>query len=143
MQKHWDVMRSDDGGESWREVSGNLPPDFGFVIDVPAHRVAATIPLAGGRARPVGIAVASDGSRVYVANGRANSVSVIDAVALREVADVPVGARPWGIAVSEDGRFVYTPNGGTNDVSVIDASTLQVIATVPVGDRPWGVAVTY
>lgn len=37
MQKHWDVMRSDDGGESWHEVSGNLPSDFGFVIDVHAH----------------------------------------------------------------------------------------------------------
>ncbi len=37
MQKHWDIMRSDDGGESWREVSGNLPADFGFPIDVHAH----------------------------------------------------------------------------------------------------------
>jgi photosystem II stability/assembly factor-like uncharacterized protein len=37
MQKHWDVMRSDDGGESWQEVSGNLPSDFGFPIDVHAH----------------------------------------------------------------------------------------------------------
>ncbi|MBY0559372.1 exo-alpha-sialidase [Hyphomicrobium sp.] len=37
MQKHWDVMRSDDAGNSWREVSGNLPTDFGFVIDVHAH----------------------------------------------------------------------------------------------------------
>ncbi len=37
MQKHWDVMRSDDGGESWREVSGNLPSDFGFPIAVHAH----------------------------------------------------------------------------------------------------------
>jgi photosystem II stability/assembly factor-like uncharacterized protein len=37
MQKHWDVMRSDDGGELWREVSGNLPTDFGFVVDVHAH----------------------------------------------------------------------------------------------------------
>ncbi|MDO8793473.1 MAG: hypothetical protein Q7J25_02525 [Vicinamibacterales bacterium] len=37
MQKHWDVMRTDDAGESWREVSGNLPTDFGFVIDVHAH----------------------------------------------------------------------------------------------------------
>jgi photosystem II stability/assembly factor-like uncharacterized protein len=34
MQKHWDVMRSEDGGDSWTEVSGNLPTDFGFVIDV-------------------------------------------------------------------------------------------------------------
>jgi photosystem II stability/assembly factor-like uncharacterized protein len=37
MQKHWDVMRSNDGGESWTEVSGNLPTDFGFPIDVHAH----------------------------------------------------------------------------------------------------------
>ena len=37
MQKHWDVMRSDDGGESWREISGNLPTDFGFTVDVHAH----------------------------------------------------------------------------------------------------------
>ncbi len=37
MQKHWDVMRSDDAGETWHEVSGNLPTDFGFVIDVHAH----------------------------------------------------------------------------------------------------------
>ena len=37
MQKHWDVMRSDDAGDNWHEVSGNLPTDFGFVIDVHAH----------------------------------------------------------------------------------------------------------
>src|SRR5438046_797272 len=37
MQKHWDVMRSDDAGESWHEVSGNLPSDFGFPIAVHPH----------------------------------------------------------------------------------------------------------
>ena len=37
MQKHWDVMRSDDAGESWHEVSVNLPTDFGFPIEVHAH----------------------------------------------------------------------------------------------------------
>jgi photosystem II stability/assembly factor-like uncharacterized protein len=37
MQKHWDVMRSDDAGDSWHEVSGNLPSDFGFPIEVHAH----------------------------------------------------------------------------------------------------------
>jgi len=37
MQKHWDVMRSDDAGDTWTEVSGNLPTDFGFAIDVHAH----------------------------------------------------------------------------------------------------------
>jgi photosystem II stability/assembly factor-like uncharacterized protein len=37
MQKHWDVMRTDNSGDQWTEVSGNLPTDFGFVIDVHAH----------------------------------------------------------------------------------------------------------
>jgi photosystem II stability/assembly factor-like uncharacterized protein len=37
MQKHWDVMRSDDAGASWHEISGDLPTDFGFPIDVHAH----------------------------------------------------------------------------------------------------------
>ena len=37
MQKHWDVMRSDNGGDSWQEVSGNLPTDFGFAMGVHAH----------------------------------------------------------------------------------------------------------
>ena len=37
MQKHWDVMRSDDAGGEWHEVSGNLPSDFGFPIAVHAH----------------------------------------------------------------------------------------------------------
>jgi len=37
MQKHWDVMRSDNAGDLWQKISGNLPTDFGFVIDVHAH----------------------------------------------------------------------------------------------------------
>ncbi len=37
MQKHWDVMRSDNAGDLWHEVSGDLPSDFGFAIDVHAH----------------------------------------------------------------------------------------------------------
>src|SRR5712664_1583518 len=37
MQKHWDEMRSDNAGDLWQEISGNLPTDFGFAIDVHAH----------------------------------------------------------------------------------------------------------
>ncbi len=37
MQKHWDVMRTDDSGENWYEISGDLPTDFGFAIEVHAH----------------------------------------------------------------------------------------------------------
>src|SRR3989442_2535117 len=47
MQKHCDVMRRDDAGESWNEISGNLPSDFGFVIDVHSHEpdTADVIPI--------------------------------------------------------------------------------------------------
>jgi photosystem II stability/assembly factor-like uncharacterized protein len=37
MQLHWNVMRSDDAGVTWRKVSGNLPSDFGFPVEVHAH----------------------------------------------------------------------------------------------------------
>ena len=37
MQKHWDVMRTDNAGDTWQEVSGNLPTDLGFPIDIHAH----------------------------------------------------------------------------------------------------------
>ena len=37
MQLHWDVMRSDNAGDLWYKVSGNLPTDFGFPIEVHAH----------------------------------------------------------------------------------------------------------
>lgn len=37
MQLHWNVMRTDDAGESWRKISGNLPTDFGFPIEVHPH----------------------------------------------------------------------------------------------------------
>ena len=47
MQKHWDVMRSEDHGDSWTEVSGNLPSDFGFPVAVHAHepRTIYVIPI--------------------------------------------------------------------------------------------------
>ena len=37
MQKHWDVLRTDDTGGQWTEISGDLPSDFGFPIEVHAH----------------------------------------------------------------------------------------------------------
>jgi len=47
MQKHWDVMRSDDAGESWHEISGDLPSDFGFPIAVHPHEpdTAYVVPI--------------------------------------------------------------------------------------------------
>jgi YVTN family beta-propeller protein len=49
--------------------------------------------------RPWNMAITPDGARLYVANGRSNSVSVIDTQSNRRVTDIPVGERPWGVAM--------------------------------------------
>jgi PQQ-dependent catabolism-associated beta-propeller protein len=112
------------------------------VVETETHSVIDVIDLPDPTATPVGIAVSPDGRTLYVANGHAHSVSVIDADSKRLIADVPVGRRPWGIDVSTDGTLVFTANGLTNDISVLDARSLRVIETIRVGQRPWGVAVT-
>jgi YVTN family beta-propeller protein len=118
------------------EVAGTLS-----VIDIKAREVTRTITLERGegkrsesRSLPMELSCTSR-------NGRACTVSVVDAATLKLVATIPVGKRPWGIAISRDGRFVYTANGLSNDVSVIDRATNKVVANVNVGQRPWGVAV--
>ncbi len=119
------------------EISGTLS-----VIDVATHSVQHSVQLASGRAKPVGVVVSPDSRWVFVANGHAHSVSVVDAQSLREVHVIDVERRPWGLAMSGDGARLYVANGGSNSVSVIDTRRNAVIATYPVGSRPWGVAVT-
>lgn len=84
----------------------------------------------------------ADGRRVYVANGHAGTVSVLETTHHDLIATIRVGGRPWGIDVTPDGRYVYTANGGSNDVSVIDVRMNEVVATIPAGLRPWGVAIS-
>lgn len=133
------VAFAPDGARAYvsNEISGTLT-----VIDAMRHEPMHTVLLANGRARPVGLLVSPDSRHVYVANGHANSVSVVDTHTLREVALIAVGRRPWGLALSPDGRRLFTANGGSGDVSVIDVGSRAVTARIAVGDRPWGVAVT-
>ena len=85
--------------------------------------------------------VSPDGNRVYVANGRGNSVSVVDAGSLQLLTTIAAGQRVWGIAVTPDGKKLYAAGGLSNDVSVVDTETNRVIETVKIGDGPWGVAI--
>jgi YVTN family beta-propeller protein len=89
----------------------------------------------------MGLAVAPDGGRLYVATGRGGTVEVVDTRAGRIVGSVKVGARPWGIALTRDGRKLYVANGPSNDVSVVDTQRLRVTATIAVGALPWGIAI--
>lgn len=78
----------------------------------------------------MGVAVSGDGRRVYVSNGRGNSVLVIDARTYKILTTIPVEGRPWGIAISPDNKKVYTANGLSDDIYVIDTKTDKVIKTI-------------
>ena len=89
------------------------------VIDTVNFKVLKVITLPPG-SRPMSVKVASDGRKIYVSNGRAGTVSVLDSRTYDLLNTIKVGVRPWGIALSPDGKFLYTANGPSNDVSVVD-----------------------
>ncbi|HEX8090358.1 MAG TPA: beta-propeller fold lactonase family protein, partial [Blastocatellia bacterium] len=113
------------------------------VVNAKTHRVTRTIELPRGQVKPMGIAISRDGSRLYVSNGRGNSVAVIDTRSNKILAMISVAQRPWGIALSADGRKIYTANGLSNDVAVIDTATNRVITTIRAGEGPWGIAISH
>jgi YVTN family beta-propeller protein len=110
------------------------------VIDTVKFQVLKVIALPAG-SRPMSVKTAPNGSRVYVSNGRAGTVSVLDSRTYELLNSIKVGVRPWGIALSPDGRFLYTANGPSNDVSVVDLEAGKEVARVQAGASPWAVAV--
>src|SRR6266540_4205566 len=111
------------------------------VIDARALRPAGEIVLPAG-SRPMGIALAADGRRLFVSNGRAGTVSAIDVASRKVVAtSPPFGQRVWGLGLTPDGRRLYVADGPANEVVVLDATTLAVLRRIPVGDSPWGVVI--
>jgi YVTN family beta-propeller protein len=89
---------------------------------------------------PQDVAESPDGRRLFVPNGPANTVTVVDPVAGRAGAVVQVGQFPVAAAVSPDGARAYVANTGSDTVSVLDTATAQVVATIPAGDTPSDVA---
>jgi YVTN family beta-propeller protein len=66
------------------------------VIDTASNQVVATIPVGQ---RPWNMALTPDGKKLYVANGRSNSVSVIDTANRVKLRDIAVGKLPWGVVI--------------------------------------------
>ncbi|HEX5463158.1 MAG TPA: hypothetical protein VFW88_00405, partial [Burkholderiales bacterium] len=60
------------------------------------NKIIATIPVGH---RPWNMAITPDGSKLYVANGRSDSVSVIDTATNKKIKDISVGKKPWGVAI--------------------------------------------
>ena len=66
------------------------------MIEVDKNEIIATLPV--GK-RPWNMAISSDGQKLYVANGRSNSVSVINTKKLKTESEIIVGERPWGVLI--------------------------------------------
>jgi YVTN family beta-propeller protein len=110
------------------------------VIDTDNLKVLKVISLPEG-SRPMRVRVAADGRKVYVSNGRAGTISVLDAHSYQLLDTIKVGARPWGIAITPDGRYLYAANGPSNDVSVVDLQTDKEVARIKAGESPWGLVI--
>jgi YVTN family beta-propeller protein len=150
------VLSHIETGPRPRSITFSLDGALGFVasensaevtiVDVAAARPSGQIKIVSAAKkplppRPMGSVLSPDGRRLYVSNGRNESVAVIDVPGgklLRVIDDV--GARPWGIALSSDGRTLYTANGPSNDVAIIDVVRGKVRRRVKVGELPWGLA---
>ncbi len=104
------------------------------VIDTARREVLATVAAA---ADPGGVAVARDGSRVFVTDQATDAVLVFrtDPPAADGV-PVPVGQSPQAAVLSPDGRHLYVGNVLSHDVSVVDTVRREVVATVHIGSRP-------
>jgi YVTN family beta-propeller protein len=110
------------------------------VVDAATASVTNTITLPAG-SRPMKVWVSADDREVYLSNGRAGTVSVLDARSLALLRSIKVGARPWGIGFSPDGKYLFTANGPSNDVSVVDLATHEELMRIKAGSSPWGVAI--
>jgi YVTN family beta-propeller protein len=118
--------------------------DFGQPVEVPLDELDRYY------ARPFGVAIASDRSRIYVSHGGSECVSVIDvrrllayvrshpepfaedlsASAHYVIARIPVGKDPRGIVLTRDGKRLYVANRLDDTISVIDTRTLRVVKTL-------------
>jgi YVTN family beta-propeller protein len=122
------------------------------VVDTRRRERTALIPYqaeigqpAFGEYRPggMGIAVAPDGTQVYVGvflPDRSGRLEVIDARERVVIASVPIGVRPFQVIASPDGRAVYTIDHDTFTVTAIDTSTHlpRTLPVEPLGNRGWG-----
>ncbi len=110
------------------------------VIDTVNFKVLKVIALPAN-SRPMSVKISPDGRKIYVSNGRAATISVLDSRTYELLNNIKVGTRPWGIALSPDGKFLYSANGPSNDVSVVDLEANKEVARVKAGTSPWAVAV--
>lgn len=117
-----------------------------MLLDAASLKPVATIPVGS---HPNEMVYGKDG-RLFVANGSANSVSVIKAGAVVETIRTSInpkdliGSTPDGLAISPDGKTLYVANADNNDVAVVDISgrASRVAGFIPTGWYPSALAIS-
>lgn len=138
-----DALFSADG--RWLWVSSEMRATA-TLFDMATRRPVRVVDFDRDRNAPdmvqaVGMALAPDGTRLYVALGRGNAVGEVDVTTGRILRYLPAGQRVWGIALSRDGTRLYTANGLSGDVGVVDLASGRMLTTIRTGGKPWGVVV--
>jgi PQQ-dependent catabolism-associated beta-propeller protein len=132
-----------DGKALW--VTNELDASVS-IVSTADHSVIGTLNFEVKGARreditPVGILMAPDGKRAFVALGRANHVAFVD-VPTRKVTNlVLVGKRAWNVALDKAGARLFVVNGLSDDVTVVDVAAAKPIKSIPVGRVPYGVVI--
>jgi YVTN family beta-propeller protein len=103
------------------------------VIKTATNKVAKTITVGFG---PVGVAINPQSSRVYVANNRDNTVSIINTAKNKVTATISIASGPYGVAVTPDGKALYVTSFNAAAVALVDTATKTVTGTIPVGIGP-------
>ncbi len=120
-------------GDDTCSPASRIDDSYLYRIDTRTLAVEAVVRVG---AVPKHLAVSPDGRRVVVANWCTYDVSIVDAVAGRQVARVPVGPYPRGVAISRDGRRAYVAVMGAGEVAVLDLRGAAVTRRIPVGRGP-------
>jgi YVTN family beta-propeller protein len=110
------------------------------LFDTAARRITRTITVPG---EPLGLALSSDGMRLYVTCAAPSSVvAVIDTRSARVTAQIPAGHTAMAPVLSPDGRTLFVCNRFNNDISVIDLQARRELARIPVAREPVAAAIT-
>ncbi|GAC1496788.1 MAG: alkaline phosphatase family protein [Vulcanimicrobiaceae bacterium] len=142
---YWTAVRSNSGGAPSKVYVSSMRDDEIVAIDT----VGRVKEIRTGKA-PNRILLSHDQSRLYVANGDADTISVVDTARDAVVATIPVfregdrfrGASPNSLALSPNGRMLYVTLGNENAVAVIDLAEGRVIGRIPTGWFPNSVSVS-
>lgn len=133
-----DLVVTGDGTRAYlsRQVAGSGRVT---VIDIASNSQVHEISVGS---MPWGLALGTDGTRLYVTSGGAGTVSVIDTATNQVIgAPIDVGGSPRRLAVTPDGARLFVTNNGNDTVSIIDLATNSVVDTLDVPGLPYGIAI--